>query len=86
MSVCRSCRAPIWWGRTITGKLIPVDENPVDGGNLIMTGRRVTDRTGRGTVPQVRVETTAPLFDDDDGTRYISHFATCPNSDDWRAA
>jgi hypothetical protein len=35
-SVCRSCGAPIVWARTQSGRLMPVDREPVDGGSLLL--------------------------------------------------
>jgi hypothetical protein len=34
MSTCRTCRAPILWAKTLTGIPIPLDPEPVDGGNV----------------------------------------------------
>jgi len=36
MSRCRSCRAPIRWATTETGKNIPLDLEPVPKGNLVL--------------------------------------------------
>lgn len=84
MSRCRSCSAPvIWcvtpviWCVTEKGKRMPVDATPTAAGNLRLDG---------STPPVARVVGAAvDLFDDaDDGTRYVSHYATCPDSDEWR--
>jgi hypothetical protein len=34
---CRSCKAPIIWARTAAGKLMPVDPEPTEGGNVELT-------------------------------------------------
>lgn len=71
MSTCRSCGAEIIWALTDSGKRMPVDAEPVEGGNL----RLIPD----GDV--VRVEVVmgggAPL-------QHRPHFATCPEADIWR--
>lgn len=33
-SACTICRAPIWWRLTIGGRRFPLDQAPVDGGNV----------------------------------------------------
>lgn len=72
MSNCRSCNAPIWWGRTDSNKLIPIDAEPADNGNIMRTG----ERTEWGTAPRVTVQ-IPPGFD---GDRYLSHFVTCEHA------
>lgn len=73
MSTCRSCGASIRWAITErSGKRIPVDAEPVaEGGNLLLT----TDDP-----PIARVVSVDQLVIDD-GVRFVSHFATCPNAD-----
>lgn len=82
MSRCRSCGAEIRWAHTTSGHAMPLDAEPVADGTVAFTGRDV--RNDRGTaLPEVRVDVGQPLFDD--GTpRYVAHFATCPNADEWR--
>lgn len=80
-TVCRSCQAPIRWARTTTGNLMPLDYEPVTQGNVLLTGRRVEGR--QGLLDECRVEAGPPMFDD--GTaRYVAHFVTCPQADQWR--
>lgn len=70
---CRSCNARIIWARTTGDRAMPVDAEPVDGGNieLTMQGHRV-----------VATVTDAPtLFGP---ALRTSHFATCPDADKWR--
>lgn len=75
-ATCSTCKAPIEWGHTASGERIPMDPQPVPGGNI-----RLID--GRAHV----VGATIDLFDqDDDGVRYVSHFATCPDASMHRAA
>lgn len=77
---CASCKADIIWCLdATTGKRFPIDALPVIGGNVRAIARS-------GMPPQSKViGAVIDLFDDtDDGTRYVSHFATCPNAGDWR--
>lgn len=71
MSRCRSCRAEILWAIwEETGKRAPFDPEPVYGGNVILYP---------GDPPRAvyaREPNGVPL--------YVSHFATCPDSDSWR--
>jgi hypothetical protein len=34
MSACSSCKQPILWAKTTTGKAIPLNPAPIAGGNL----------------------------------------------------
>lgn len=79
-SRCSSCQAPIVWCTTYaTGARMPLDPDPVIGGNV-----RVLDL--HRDPPLVKVTGAAiDLFDEqDDGTRYVSHFVSCPNADEHR--
>ena len=78
MSVCRSCGAPVVWAVTVTGAMMPVDRDPVDGGNidLVHSG----DASGTPTA-HVLSESQPTLYG---GDRYVSHFATCPNAAEHR--
>lgn len=77
--LCSSCRAPIVWTHTTSGERMPVDPEPVAGGNIRLT-------TAHGTLLASVVGSTIDLFDQsDDGIRYQSHFASCPDAADWRA-
>lgn len=82
MSRCRSCGAEIRWARTATGRPMPLDAEPVADGNVAFTGRSVRDARGFAA-PEVRVESQPPMFDNDE-PRYVAHFVTCPNADEWR--
>lgn len=76
---CRSCGAAIRWTHTANGRSMPLDAEPVADGNVVFTGRTV--RNDRGVArPEVRVESQPH----DGAPRYLSHFATCPNADQWR--
>ena len=70
---CRSCQALVLW---ITleprNKPHPVNPVPVEGGSI-----RVTLEGGK------RIGRVLP-YGAREGKLYVSHFATCPDADDWR--
>jgi len=75
VTACRSCDAPIRWAHTEEGRRIPLDAEPVSGGSFKL----------HGDTAIVTKDATVSLFDqDDDGLRYRTHFATCPDADSWR--
>lgn len=79
---CRSCRAKIVWATTEQGKSMPVDAEPVEGGNVYYLDQK-------SSPPRVRVladpqPTLEEGVDSADGLRYVSHFATCPQAEQWR--
>lgn len=65
---CRSCGAPVVWAHTENGQRIPVDPQPITGGNLLLVG--LTDP------PRV-------VYDKRHGT-HRTHFASCPHAKQWR--
>lgn len=71
MSQCRSCEAPVEWAKTRTNKNIPLDIEPVLGGNIITW-------TEGGKLRCQVVESQPNI------RRRISHFATCPNAKEHR--
>lgn len=74
---CRSCKRPVLW--TVTAKdakRMPVDPQPVENGNI-----ELQERPGKPPLAHY-VPTNAPNLM---GTpRHVSHFATCPDRDQWR--
>lgn len=72
---CRSCGAPIKWVLTTTGKNMPLDPIPTVDGNCWV------ERWDHG-VPVVQV--TSGFVPGRIPMRYTSHFASCPNADEWR--
>lgn len=68
---CRSCGAFILFAFTAKGNRIPLDYEPVAGGNV-----RLVEK---GPIYEALVVTPDP-----DEVLYVSHFATCPDSDQWR--
>lgn len=76
MSVCRSCGAPILWAQTVNDRRIPIDADPVDDGNLVLT------YPSPGTALALVVDPAQTTLGDP--PRYISHYVTCPDADSWR--
>lgn len=75
---CRSCTAPVRWVRIKnTSKLMPLDAEP-DPLGLVEV---LDELAGPGT-PYAVVHGQQTLLDD--GNRYTSHFATCPQAAQWR--
>lgn len=69
---CKSCGAPITWAISAKGKAIPIDPSPVKSGNLVLI------------VEDPRNAPTARYARDEEGPRYVSHFATCAQADEHR--
>ncbi len=67
---CRSCGAAILWCKTEKGKAMPVDAEPSENGNLIISGEICTVVKPSEVLPGI------PLF--------TSHFATCKQAASWR--
>lgn len=79
---CRSCQARIVWTTNVSsGRRMPVDADPVAGGNVVL----VSGNDG----PEARVLTKdelarrAPRLDGKPDL-HVSHFATCAQAKDWR--
>lgn len=73
MSQCRSCDASIVWAvHTATGSLAPIDKEPTEGGNIILT----TDEMG---VIRYHIFTKLEAETHTDPA-HRSHFATCPDA------
>ncbi len=73
VSKCRSCQAPVIWTKMESGKMMPVDANPVTGFEL--------------TEPDYAADSAGASPDPPRGVAkkvYASHFATCPNADEHR--
>lgn len=78
MSRCRSCEAEVLWTMTEHGKRMPLDAEPYDGpepsGLFVLRGEGDTPQAVAATPESFPGE---PLF--------RSHFATCPDANDWRS-
>jgi hypothetical protein len=81
MASCASCGAPILWARTGSGKLIPLDADPVDNGNVELGAFHSVQ--GVPDFRDAKVWGSAHRWPD--GTRrYRSHFVNCPQAERWR--
>lgn len=76
-SHCRTCKAPVRWVRTMQGKNMPLDPDPVADGNVWI------DHWEAGT-PVVGVGLTRDDVPRSEPCAYVSHFVTCVNADEWR--
>lgn len=77
MSQCRSCGQEIGWVELKSGKKHPVDQEEIEWdhsevGDLLITelGDTVKNTGQKNPHPNLAY--------------FISHFATCPDADDWR--
>lgn len=87
-SKCRSCEAPvIWVVNASTGRRQPVDWEPSGSrGNLLLTYKGIDK--GKAFGVEATVVSGAEIGRLDEGMRQwlrTSHFATCPQSDEWRS-
>ena len=74
-STCNSCGAPIFWVRTQKGKNIPMNTGVVRLANMDPSAI-VGNQEG--------VFSSVGNIKNPEGDWYISHFATCPEHDQWR--
>lgn len=78
---CReaTCRAPMVWAvNEASGRGNPIDPDPVEDGNVVIVGQTTTKS---GPAPLVRYLRKG---EEVVGHRYKSHFATCPEADQFR--
>lgn len=76
MNTCGSCGAQIIWAVTTNGKRMPLDTEPVEGGNVVLHPPRVAGQPFTATVMPRHPDDPPPVF-----PRYTSHFQTCPHAD-----
>lgn len=73
---CRSCGAPVFWLRhSATGKLAPIDVEPVEGGNVLIdtiAGAYQVLHGARADASSVQDRV------------HTNHFQTCPQAPAWR--
>jgi hypothetical protein len=74
---CASCGAPVWWAISTNGRPMPVDFEPVDGGNIDLAW----DDDARALTATVIPHGQLDMFD---RPRYRTHFVSCPHADQWR--
>lgn len=81
MRRCRSCNAPVLWCRTTSGKATPVDPDPADTGNILLSDRRWE---GGDIVAVVLAGDTLADARGAGDLLHLSHFVTCPQRKEWR--
>lgn len=70
---CSSCNGRIVWALTSTGRRMPVDLAPVEGGNVLLVEQA-------GGLPP-RAEVLGKADRPAEGVlTYLSHFSTCPEA------
>lgn len=74
-TTCRSCSAEVFWVETEKGKRMPVDAEPSDAGNIVIRH----DGIAHYLTAEDKLH---PKYSGEH--RYTSHFATCPQKDQWR--
>jgi hypothetical protein len=65
---CRSCGAPIFWGRTALGRAVPLNAEPVSG---LESGHYAVSWPDDGKGDALAIHRAAI---------HLTHFATCPNA------
>lgn len=81
MSNCRACGAEIMWIKMKgTGKNMPVDAKPISYSENLHPGAEgaLTLVTAGGTIVRTQFDPAG------DKVGYTSHFATCPNAEQFR--
>lgn len=77
MSECRSCGAEIIWAKVwVTDSPIPLDPEPVMGGNIAIREERGYVEVASARQVAEAKKAKKPL--------YVSHFVTCPDQDKWK--
>lgn len=76
VETCRSCPARVIWCQTERGKAMPVDADPVVGGNLALKPARAGQQPLAVVVPPAKRAEHEAL--------HVSHFKTCPHAGAWR--
>lgn len=72
--LCKACNAAIIWARTVNGRPMPVDAEPVPNANVRLSWE--------GT--EVKAAVVKAMLAFGTTTNRMSHFVTCPKADEWR--
>ena len=79
MSTCRGCGAPIIWIKTERGKSMPCDPEQVTYWQARSGSQKIVTPNGEVVSAELSGE-----LNNATGIGYVSHFATCPKSNDFR--
>lgn len=72
-----TCRAPIIWAKNeTTDKLSPIDSEPVENGNVVLTGQGFFTVLGKKEEREAAARAGTPLR--------TNHFQTCPDRERFR--
>jgi hypothetical protein len=72
---CKSCQAPIVFARTRDGYDMPLDAEPSENGNALLSNDRKVDVLG---------PLELLLHDREAQPLRVAHFVTCPDGEMWR--
>jgi hypothetical protein len=75
-SACKGCGEAIIWCRTGRGKKMPLDAEPSSAGDFVIEFEDTNDPLTR-KLPNDAAATYT-------GDKYVAHWVTCPNRDDFR--
>jgi hypothetical protein len=82
VSTCKSCGARIIWARTSLGAKMPIDQLATSDGNAVVVGRVLGESTP--IVVVLTRDSLARAREQGDLLLYRSHFASCPDAEQWR--
>jgi len=85
MPKCKKCPAEIRFFRTSGGGWMPVDAEPNPEGSLVIVSEFV-DTDDHGTTRKIPVVDLPGLFTPADADRWMPHWATCPEADEFRGS
>lgn len=81
---CNSCGAVVIWARTESGAPMPLNPEPAAGGNIELFAPPGTVEPIATIVRPDQDPNGARLFEVDVRERWRPHWATCPQSEEWR--
>lgn len=82
---CGSCKAPVHWAITPSGKRAPIDYEPQpERGNVLLL-KPSTLQSGGDVLLAVTLSGDALELGRRGGHLFLNHWATCPDKAEWRA-
>lgn len=91
LGTCRACQADILWARNIaTGNGVPLDPDPVEWADgtrglvAVATPDEITDSGTHIKGGEIGIRHLREHDDPAGQPSYRTHFATCPNADEFR--